>query len=841
MMSSRCWRQALAALLPLWTVQLLLLLDFPRGWCLLTDVERSFLEVPSPDGARESLKHITSKPHVAGTPGDHEMAEYVHDRFVSFGIPSVEVQPVEVLLSNPIESSLEMIDASSGTVVFTASLSEDVLDLDTTSDVWHRNHTFNGYSPSGDVTAPAVYANYGRPEDFDALEEAGVSVDGAIVITRYGQCFRGLKAMNAQERGAVGALIYSDPQQDGFTRGSTYPDGGWRPSSSVQRGSVEFNSLCAGDPSRTANSRTVEEVCGYSKDELVPLIPVMPISVALTSVVILPCPPPCRQYGDAEPILRALGGTAAPEGFQGGLDFPYTVGPSSATTVRIVVENEEHVGPVWNVIGTVPGTLPQQLDRPVVLGNHRDAWIFGAVDPNSGTASLIELARGLGALLADGWKPLRTIILCSWSGEELGMLGSTAWGEEHAEGILKNAAAYLNVDSAVSGSLLRVKATPSLGGLVSGVLADVEDPASADGGTLLEAWSGDLQMLGSGSDYAVFLDHLGIATVDVEFQQDEAAEYGVYHSIYDSFTWVDTYGDPGFRYFQATSRVWGLMALRLASSEVLPFDPPLQAAALEGYVDSLAPSPPPSAAADGPGTGGGDEHGGSSVRSAAPPAAGAAGAVAAAETSAAGALALSEADLAPLRDAVAAFRVAADAVGSWSDTAPPPSDAAAAHSNGNGNGGSGSGSGGEESGGGVEGRPVSPATAAAARAVALRGAGAGTAASPAPGDQPRGGSRSEGSLYRSAAGLLRIEDLNDRLAMTERRFLVDEGLPGRKWYRHVLQAPGLYLGYAAESFPGITQALSDGDLELAQEQVQVAAARVSEAAAFLSGEDEGSK
>ncbi|CAM9683547.1 unnamed protein product [Ectocarpus sp. 12 AP-2014] len=650
------------------------------------------------------------------------MAQYVHDRFSSFGIPSVEVQPVNALLSNPIQSSLELVDSNSGSVLFTASLSEDTLDLDTTSDTWLRNHTYNGYSPSGDVTAPLVYANYGRPEDFRELEGMGVSVDGAIVIVRYGHCFRGLKAMNAQERGAVGTIIYSDPQQDGFKRGPTYPDGGWRPSSSVQRGSCQFNSLCAGDPSRAANPRSVEKVCGFSKEELVPAIPVMPIS-----------------YGDAEPLLRALGGAAAPGRFQGGLDFSYTVGPSSGTMVKMVVENEEHVGPVWNVIGTVPGALPEELDRPVVLGNHRDAWVFGAVDPNSGTASLIELARGLGALLAEGWKPMRTIILCSWSGEELGMLGSTAWGEEHAEGILANAAAYLNVDSAVSGHILRVKATPSLGGLVKGVLTDVQDPES--GGSLLDAWSGDLQRGGSGRREGVFLAHLGIATVDFEFQQDEAAEYGVYHSIYDSFSWVDNYGDPGFRYFQAASRVWGLLALRLATSDVLPFDPPLQAAALQDYVNTLSPS-----ASSSSSSGSGDEVAGN----------------------VGGSLVLSETDLAPLQDAVEAFRTAAD-----------------------------KGAGGDSGGDGV---------------------GVDSAA--------------------EAADWLEVADLNERLAMTERRFLVDEGLPGRQWFRHVLQAPGLYLGYAAESFPGITQALSDGDLELAKEQVHVAAARIEDAATFLTG-DEG--
>eukprot|EP00752_Nemacystus_decipiens_P007436 g6646.t1 len=789
-------RRAATPSLRLVSVLLQLLTSLELGSCALTELEEEYVAVPLASGARESLKYITSKPHVAGSPGDHEMARYVHDRFASLGVPRVEIQPVDALLSNPIESSLQLLDASTGSVVFTASLSEDVLEIDTTSDTWYRNHTFNGYSPSGDVTAPLVYANFGRPEDFDALEEAGVSVEGTIVIARYGQCFRGLKAMNAQDRGAVGTIIYSDPDQDGSSRGPTYPDGGWRPSSSVQRGSVQFNSRCAGDPSRTANPRSVKDVCGFEKDELVPVTPVMPIS-----------------YGDAEPLLRALGGAAAPEGFQGGLNFTYTVGPSRDTTVKMVVKNEEHVGPLWNVIGTIPGTLPARLDQPIVLGNHRDAWVFGAVDPNSGTACLIEVARGLGALLKGGWKPMRTIILCSWSGEELGMLGSTAWGEENAEGILKKAAAYLNVDSAVSGHLLRVLATPSLGGLVKGALADVEDPDS--GLSLLEAWSGELGTLGSGSDYVVFLDHLGIATVDVAFQQDPVVDYGVYHSVYDSFSWVDNYGDPGFLYFQTMSKVWGLMALRLSSSHVLPFDPPLQADALEGYVAALYP---PSA-----GSGGTEdvdidvEERGDAAR-------------ASAAVVAKSAVSLSEIDLAPLEEAVAAFRTAADKIGFWSGRR-------------------------DSGGGGGGGGRISTTTGvAAARAAALRGAGAGLLQEEEEEEGGRGGgARGDGAgggagggalptggrLSSSAVDRLQKESLNQRLAMTERRFLADEGLPGRPWFRHVLQAPGLYLGYAAESFPGITQALSDGDLSLAQEQVLVAAACVSDAAAFLSGEEAG--
>lgn len=738
----------------------------------LTDVERTFLDVPSADSARESLRFITSKPHTAGTAGDLEMATYVHDYFVSEGIPSVEIQPVDALLSAPVSSSLQLLrvdgDPAVGggvEVVFDAALSEDVLDIDATSDTWYRNHTFNGYSPSGNVTAQMVYANYGRPEDFDALEAAGVSVDGTIVIIRYGKCFRGLKAMNAQARGAVGVIIYSDPQQCGSTWGPTYPDGGWRPSFSVQRGSVVFNSLCIGDPSRAAADRTVEEICGFSLDELRPLVPVMPIS-----------------YGDAEPFLRGLGGTVAPEGFQGGLNFTYTLGPSGPSNlVRMCVENEEHVGPVWNVIGTIPGTLPIGQDRPIILGNHRDAWVFGAVDPNSGTSALIEVARGLGALLEGGWRPRRTIVLCSWSGEELGMVGSTAWGEANAEGLLANAAVYLNVDCAVDGHLLRIKATPSLSGLLGGVLSDINDPDT--GKTLFEAWSGDVQMLGSGSDYAVFLHHLGVATVDFEFQVDLHAQYGVYHSIYDSFSWVDNYGDPGFRYFRTAACLWGLMALRLADPEILPFDPTCQATAIEKYLADLVEI---------------DEDGGGTD----------------------GSIRLAATDFTPLKDAVGAFRAAADSVGSWAGPDSFCGISATASQQDNSN---------------IVSVPFKQAQRA--RAVGLRTGVVGSS-----GD---GGLRGTSGSRRGSRGLLQegrvrtavegVGGLNERLTMTERRFLSEDGLPGRPWFQHVLQAPGLYLGYAAESFPGITQALSDGDKELAQEQVLVVAACVMDAAEFLSG------
>ena len=362
----------------------------------LTPEEATFLAVPSNASARASLKFITSKPHVAGTAGDLEMAEFVKSSFQREGVDAV-LDPQKVLLTYPVSSALELLD-DSGKMVAKASLAEDTLQSDPTTHTWWRNHTFNGYSPSGDVMAPVVYANYGLPEDFQALQAAGVGVNGSIVLMRYGKCFRGLKAMNAQKAGALAAIIYSDPEEDGYAKGSVYPYGPWRPKSSVQRGSIQFISLCAGDPTRAyaPHGEDVEALCGLSSKELIPQIPVLPIS-----------------YGDALVFLESLGGKEAPENFRGALNITYRVGPTKDQyKVRVKVENRFQTSPVWNVIGKIPGTLPNDLDQPVVLGNHRDAWAYGAADPNSGTAQMIEVVRGLGKLLRTGWRPLRRCGIC---------------------------------------------------------------------------------------------------------------------------------------------------------------------------------------------------------------------------------------------------------------------------------------------------------------------------------------------------------------------------------------------------------------------------------------------
>jgi len=678
--------------------------------------ENTFMKAITAFSARATLKYITSKPHVAGTQGDLDMAHYVQERFIKAGIKDAVIDPQEVLLAYPVSRSLSLIDEA-GHPVVRAGLSEHIVDKDATSDTWWRNHTFNGYSPSGSATAPIVYANFGLPEDFAALRAAGVSVEGAIVLMRYGRCFRGLKAKNAQEAGGVAAIIYSDPEQDGYAQGSVFPEGPWRPPSSVQRGSIQFISTCAGDPARAyaPHDKTVEEVCGYKQEDLIPQIPVLPIS-----------------YADVLPFLRSLGGPEAPPSFRGALNITYRMGPTQKLRAHLTVENTFQKSPVWNVIAKIPGSSSKMLDQPVILGNHRDAWVYGAADPNSGTAQMIEVAKGLGALLKTGWRPARTIILCSWSGEEYGLLGSTAWaevngdsesGEVDKHGVLSRALAYINVDTGVSGTKFHASGTPSLGRLLAGVLGQVKDPRTKK--PLSDNWgAGELTALGSGSDYTAFIDHLGIASLDMAFSPESGAQYGVYHSVYDSFSWMATQGDPSFGYHVAMAHVWGLVALRLAGTTnapltPLPFDIKMQADAIGGYIaeamDMLNQTTRPRL---------------------------------------------------NFTDLQRKHRIFNDAAKNVMDEV---------------------------------------------RKLSRR--------------RPRG----RASL---------VKNLNDRLAFVERKFLTVEGLPGRKWFRHCLQAPGLYTGYAAKTLPGVTQAISDEDWSTAQAQMEAVGDRLVAAAAFLT-EDGG--
>jgi N-acetylated-alpha-linked acidic dipeptidase len=533
-------------------------------------LEEQFRAAPLAASARAHLQRLTAEPHVAGTREDYETALYVRDRLRSYGL-AAELEEYQVLLPYPKQPSIvELITDASRTRL---KVEEPALTLDPTSASRKVIPLFNGYSASGDVTAPLVYVNYGLPNDYEALKKLGVEVRGRIVIARYGNSFRGVKAKVAEQHGALGLIIYSDPADDGYVHGDVYPNGPWRPDQSAQRGSVEYIFEYPGDP-LTPGTPSIAGTPRIKMEEAtnLPRIPVQPIS-----------------YGDARLLLEPLGGALRPKGFQGGLPFAYHVGGTPQVRVRLKTEMDYATRAIWNVTARIDGA--EDRDRWVILGNHRDAWTFGAVDPNSGTTAMLEVGSGFGQLLKAGWKPRRTIILCSWDGEEYGLIGSTEWVEQHAGELREKAVAYLNMDSAVSGANFGAAAVPSLWKLVRAATHDVNDPKT--GKTVYQSWQDrvreslpepaltdpltatDTQIaearigaLGSGSDYTPFLQHLGIPAVDMSFSGD----YGVYHSAYDSFYWMSKFGDPTFQYHVAASQVWGTVALRLANASGLPFD-----------------------------------------------------------------------------------------------------------------------------------------------------------------------------------------------------------------------------------------------------------------------------
>jgi N-acetylated-alpha-linked acidic dipeptidase len=396
----------------------------------------------------------------------------------------------------------------------------------------------------------------------------GIDVAGKIVLVRYGGAFRGLKVKESQERGAIATIIYSDPQDDGYMRGDIYPDGPMRPPSAIQRGSVQFLSIQPGDPSTPDGVASVAGSKRITRDQMtnVPKIPSLPIS-----------------YREAEKILKNLGGPRVPDDWQGGLPFAYHIGPGGAA-IDMTVEMDEGLKPIYNVIARIKGTG----DQVVVVGNHRDAWTPGAVDPNSGTTAMLEAARGLAAAVKAGWTPRRTVIFGSWDAEEYGLVGSTEWAEENREMLQAKAVAYLNMDVAVTGPNFGAGGTPSMRDAVREAIAAIPEPRQGGMvGTVWEArekasWAArtpvggegvadplfELQLgrLGSGSDYTPFIQHLGIPSTDTGF----GGGYGVYHSVYDNFFWMSNFGDPEFIYHQAAARFLGLLAMRVASADIAP-------------------------------------------------------------------------------------------------------------------------------------------------------------------------------------------------------------------------------------------------------------------------------
>jgi N-acetylated-alpha-linked acidic dipeptidase len=530
------------------------------------DWETKFRAIPDTNNLREYMKRMSARPHHVGSPYDKDNAEWILAHFKEWGLDA-HIETFDVLFPTPKVRLLEMVEPTK----FTAKLEEPAIAADpTSSQKAEQLPTYNAYSPDGDITAPLVFVNYGLPEDYEKLDRLGVSVKGAIVIAKYYHSWRGVKPKVAAEHGAIGCLIYSEPQDDGYTRDVVFPDGPMRNSNGVQRGSVmDFASASPGDPltpgvgaTKDAKRLSVKEAKSIAK------IPVLPIS-----------------YGDAQPLLAALKGPMAPDEWRGSLPIPYHVGPGLAK-VHLKLAFNWDLKPVYDVIAKIPGSVAP--DEWIIRGNHHDAWVNGAEDPVSGQAPLLEEARALGMLLKQGWKPRRSIIYAAWDGEEPMLLGSTEWVEAHADELRQHAAVYINTDGNDRG-LFAMGGSHTLEQFINGVAHDINDPetkmsvwerehlseiaqakSAEDHKELRDRSDMRIEALGSGTDFTGFLDHLGIASLNLGYGGED--EQGIYHSIYDDFYWYTHFSDTDFVYGRALSQSIGTAVIRLADAEVLPYD-----------------------------------------------------------------------------------------------------------------------------------------------------------------------------------------------------------------------------------------------------------------------------
>jgi N-acetylated-alpha-linked acidic dipeptidase len=528
--------------------------------------EEKLRAFPSPENLRSYMQRLSARPHHVGSPYDKDNAEWIAAKFREFGLDT-HIEQFDVLFPTPKERAVELVE---GGPKFVAKLQEPALPQDPTSNQQAEQlPTYNAYSIDGDVTAPLVYVNYGIPEDYEQLDRMGISVKGKIVIARYYHSWRGIKPKVAAEHGAVGCLIYSDPHEDGFYQGETFPAGPFRPLDGVQRGSVADMPYYPGDPltpgvgaTKDAKRLKIEDAPTITK------IPVLPIS-----------------YADAQPLLAALTGRVAPAEWRGGLGITYHLGPGPAK-VHLKVKSNWDIKPIYDVIAKIPGSAFP--DEWVIRGNHHDGWVNGAEDPISGQVAIIEEARALGELVKSGWKPKRTIIYCAWDGEEPGLLGSTEWAEQHYDELRAHAVAYINSDGNGRG-YLRVEGSHTLEKFSNDIAHDISDPE-----TKLSVWKrqqlheiadaktaeqreeirkrADLRIpaLGSGSDYTAFLQHDGVAALNIGFGGEDQG--GIYHSIYDDFYWFTHFSDTEFVYERALAQTGGTAIMRLADADLLPFE-----------------------------------------------------------------------------------------------------------------------------------------------------------------------------------------------------------------------------------------------------------------------------
>jgi N-acetylated-alpha-linked acidic dipeptidase len=549
-------------------------------------LESQFMSLPSAARAREWHREFTRQPHPAASAANNALADTVARTWREQGWEQVRLRRYDVLHSSPRQVSLEMV----APVAYKAALREEGYEADADTRNPALPTAYFGYSASGDVTADLVYAHNGNPEDYALLRQRGIDVRGKIVIVRYANpySYRGFKALTAEREGVAALLIYSDPAEDGYTQGKVFPDGPWGPESHIQHGAITYDYIVPGDPltpgwASVPGAKRIAPAAARSLPKLISL----PLS-----------------WHDAKPLLEQMSGEEVPPEWRGGLPITYRY--TGAVRVHVHVDMDTSVKPYTVVEARIRGSeLP---DEWVLIGNHRDAWVYGGVDPVSGTASMLELTRSLGELKRAGHRPRRTIVVCSWDGEEYALTGSTEWGEQYADELRHKLIAYINVDEAVAGAATTAgpaglsfdaSSVASLAPMLVEATHDVPAPTPA-GSSMYEAWQAtwmrehkaaappplaDLieTRVGSGSDHTVFLNHLGRPVINLGYTGD----YGVYHSAYDDHYWMTHIGDPDFAYHIAVTRIWGLTTLRLANADVLPFDFEFNAAALQKFLEEL--------------------------------------------------------------------------------------------------------------------------------------------------------------------------------------------------------------------------------------------------------------
>ena len=539
-------------------------------------LDRAYVHIEATVARKEIetvLKALTAKPHVAGTFAGRESAKYVEGRFMLAGLET-RIEEYDVLLPFPEEVTVELLRP----YAYRAPLAELPTDKDYDTHTGDVLAPYLAYAADGDVSGALVYSNYARPEDFAKLATAGVETRGRIVIARYGKTYRGSKVLEAARHGATALLLYSDPSDDGFVKGPEYPEGPWRPKTAIQRGSVLDIAQRPGDPLTPEEASTPQALrIDVSNAETLPPIPAIALS-----------------WGDAEPLLKALDGPPAPDGFQGGLPFAYRLGGGRATFAHVALKSDWKRRKIQNVIGVLRGSV--WPEEHVVVGGHRDAWVRGAVDPCGGQAALIEAARVLGEFAKLGVRPSRSIVFCSWDGEEFGLLGSVEHVEEHRARLLESCVMYLNADASVSGPKFSVNASPELRPIVRAALQGLADDRSTAGvaarpslwDAIAPTGGAQFALSGGGSDHVPFVALLGSPVMSF----DSSGPYGVYHSLYDTYGWMKKYGDPDFSAHQRVAKAIAAASFGAACASVVPIDSALLARRLRAEAEALAARAP---------------------------------------------------------------------------------------------------------------------------------------------------------------------------------------------------------------------------------------------------------